>query len=468
MKTFFSLSGSQHETLKNHLFPGDGKEAVAIALCGRSKFADNQGLVVHAIFPIPYEDCYHRTPDQVKWSTTLIKPFLEQAMNKNMSIAKIHCHPGGGRFFSDIDTISDKELFDSIYGWIGDDGPHASLIMLPDKTLFGRFITPDMTFTEIDRIKVSGDDIHIWDALSKNEEFGEFDIRNIQAFGEGTVRLFKKLRIGIIGCSGTGSPVAECLTRLGVGELFLVDPDRIEAKNLNRILTTKIHDVGQLKTDVLKREMEQYGSGTRIQSFPVNLYDNIDVIRLLSTCDILFGCMDSVDGRHLVNLIATFYLIPYIDIGVKLMANGKGGIDKICYSVHYLKPGQSLMARRVYSVEMLTAASLQRKNPEEFEGRLNDGYIHNAQVESPAVIHVNMSAAMKAVSELKARLIHYRYDENKDFNIQQWEEVDNYYLHKEDVTSNKLFTKYIGRGDLEPLLSLSELSQLVAHGKEDF
>lgn len=49
-------------------------------------------------------------------------------------------------------------------------------------------------------------------------------------------------KIDHIGNSGTGSIVVEQLGRLGVGEFVFVDPDAIEAKNLNRILNATSED----------------------------------------------------------------------------------------------------------------------------------------------------------------------------------------------------------------------------------
>jgi len=60
---------------------------------------------------------------------------------------------------------------------------------------------------------------------------------------------------------------------------------------------------------------------------------NTEVLRALSTCDVLFGCMDSVDGRHVLNKLASAYVIPLIDLGVTLDADGAGGIDSI-WSAH--------------------------------------------------------------------------------------------------------------------------------------
>lgn len=56
-----------------------------------------------------------------------------------------------------------------------------------------------------------------------------------QAFGDGTTNMLRRLRIGVGGASGTGSPTIEQLKRLGVGEIVAIDDDYIEDRNLNRI-----------------------------------------------------------------------------------------------------------------------------------------------------------------------------------------------------------------------------------------
>lgn len=467
MKTFFNIGGSHYEPLKEHLFPGDGKEAVAVALCGRNMNSNQRGLVVHEILPIPYDQCHHRSGDFLHWSTELIRPLLIRAAKSKMSIAKIHCHPGGGAFFSRTDDRSDLELFDSVYGWLDDDLPHASLIMLPDGKLFGRFIEPDLSFTPIDRVKLVGDDVHLWDREEVRDDVPEYAIRTVQAFGEGTYRLLRKLRVAVVGCSGTGSPLVEQLARYGVGELYLIDPDRVEEKNLNRIVNATMEDARQrrFKTDVLKAAVERMGLGVKVHSCPVNLYDDPQLLHDIATCDFIFGCMDSVDGRHLLNRLATFYGIPYIDLGVKLIADGEGGVEKICTTVHYLKPGQSLMARGVYSVEALSAASLQRANPGEYDRRQKEGYIEKVKVESPAVISVNMQVAAAGVQELLAKLHHYRYSlskhpANRDYEIQRWELVDGTCQHEADPSEDKRLVGYIGRGDMEPFLDMPEFSTI--------
>ena len=55
--TQLRIAGVHAEALRWHLFPGDGKEAVAFALCGRHRGTAHDVLVVNDIMPIAYADC---------------------------------------------------------------------------------------------------------------------------------------------------------------------------------------------------------------------------------------------------------------------------------------------------------------------------------------------------------------------------------------------------------------------------
>src|SRR4051812_13899007 len=97
------MTAAQHAELQNHLLPGDGNEAVAIALCGRRGGGPRQWFVVQKIVLIPYSACPIRTPDRVTWSTDAMLPLLDEAARRNYAILKIHSHPGGFPEFSEID-----------------------------------------------------------------------------------------------------------------------------------------------------------------------------------------------------------------------------------------------------------------------------------------------------------------------------------------------------------------------------
>ena len=120
----------------------------------------------------------------------------------------------------------------------------------------------------------------------------------------------QKLRIAVVGCSGTGSIVIEQLARNCVGTLVLVDPDIVEVKNLNRIINSTMFDARtqRKKVDVARDAIIKMEFGTTVETFADNLF-NPDVVRAVAECDIVFGCVDTVDCRHLLNKISSFYLI---------------------------------------------------------------------------------------------------------------------------------------------------------------
>lgn len=445
--------------LSNHLFPGDGNESVAIALCGRQKSNLQTRLLVHEIIPIPLEECETRTPNLIKWSTANIIPHLLKASRRGLAILKIHSHPNGYPKFSNIDDRSDHEFFESIFGWMDDNEPHCSAIMLPGGRIFGRIFNVDLTSNAISKVIVVGDDIVSWESENSNRN-EEFELRTIQAFGAGTTNRLKKMKVGIVGCSGTGSPLIEQLVRLGIGELLLIDPDKIEKKNLNRIFNSTMKDAinGTYKVEVLKKAINNIGLGTIVNTHDQNIYASKAIINDIASCDIIFGCVDSVDGRHLLNQISTFYLIPYFDVGVKLTSNGEGGINQIMGTVHYMQPGgSSLRTRGVYSDEELRAASMFRTNREAYEEQKKSGYIVDINVDSPAVISINTQLASMAVNEMLARIHLFRYDSNKEFAINRISFTDSYYQYEKDGKPDLYLEKFVGRGDMSPVLNMPEL-----------
>ncbi|MFN8334373.1 MAG: ThiF family adenylyltransferase [Cyclobacteriaceae bacterium] len=462
MYSQLSISGKHHALLKSHLFPGDGKEAVAVALCGRHLGSDRLKLMVHDILLIPHDAC-HREEHYVQWNTALIIPFLERAVRQNLALLKIHSHPGGYDQFSDLDDMSDKTLFDSVFGWTETADPHGSAVMLPDGKIFGRLFFEDLSSKGIDRVSIAGDLILNWEyGLTKNTD-AETGLRTIQAFGEGTYRTLKGMTIAVVGCSGTGSPVIEQLVRLGVGKIILIDPDKIELKNLNRILnSTRTHAKAKTyKVEVFKKIIEEIGLGTVVEIYADNLFDSKDCLQALISSDVILGCVDSIDGRDLLNRMTCYYLIPYFDLGIKLEADGLGGITKIVGTVNYIQPGKSsLMSRGLYDSEDLKAAGHYRMNPLGFKELVKNSYIKNINVSAPAVISVNMMVASYAVNELLNRIHPYKADSPNEFAKSTIDLTEGCFIHiaEENLEVDKFLNARAGLGDRKIFLDMMEFS----------
>jgi hypothetical protein len=461
MSVVIRMTGLQHAALRAHLYPGDGFEAVAIALCGRRAGEQRHILTVRKMFPVPYDQCRVRTPDRVSWSTEALFPLLGEATRHGVAVLKIHSHPGGYEKFSEFDDASDRDLFSSVYGWMNDDWPHASAVMLPDGRMFGRAVTIEGDFEPASQIAVVGDDLHFWGETDDSVKTPEFARRHAQAFGAGTISQLQKLSVAVVGCSGTGSPTVEMLARLGVGRLVVIDPDRVEEKNLNRILNAHSADAEakRLKVEVAERSVRQIGLGTEMVSIARSLFDPQAVLAV-AECDVVFGCVDSIDGRHLLNRLAVFYNLPYLDIGVKLEADGFGGVDQICGTVHYLQPDRSsLLSRGVYTLDQVRAAGLKRINPAEYQEQVRSKYIAGVQEERPAVISVNLQYAAMAVNEFLARLHPYRDDDNGEFAIHRLSITQSQIYREPESEACRVLARHVGRGDVAPLLDMPELSE---------
>jgi len=459
MSATVRMTSEQHSQLMSHLFPGDGLEAVALLLCGRRESESRPALVVRKVVPVPYASCSVRTPDRVQWSTDVLDELIPEIWKSNASIMKVHCHPGGFDRFSEVDDVSDQELATSFDGLFEGGRMHGSMVLLPGGSLFGRTLKHGSIGDPLRSILVVGNNIDVW-SPQRGEQRGD-DRRTQQAFGEGTVRALASLQVAVIGCSGTGSVVIEHLARLGVGGFVLVDPDHIEHKNLNRILNATWNDAeeGIAKVEVCRRTIESLGRGQRVLPLCMNL-DSSEAVRAVAECDVIFGCVDTAEGRNLANRIAAYYLLPYIDVGVSLTANGVGGIATISGAINYYAPGQqSLLERGAITEAQMRAEETKRTAPERFAELRKQKYIQGVEVDRPAVISVNTFFAALAMNEFLARLHAFRNVDNDEFGTVRGDLCEFVLLREPGASSAGHLSRYIGAGDQSPLLGRVSLQE---------
>jgi len=456
------LAAFHHDQLRSNLFTADGMEKVAIGLCGRLDHPMGQTLLLHEVHPVPTAAYIDRSPEHVTWRTEWMVPLLEKAVRKNLSVMKFHSHPGGFGRFSRLDDEADARLFSSLHGWFDRSLPHGSAVMLPDGRLFGRMVGDIGDFAPLRRIMLVGDDIICWHEQAIAEASPGFALRHAQLFGSATTKLLQGLSVAVVGCSGTGSFIIELLARLGVGRLVLIDPDAVEEKNLNRILNTGYNDVlgERYKVDVLTDAVKRMGLGTELETYPMNICDSPVAVKAAAGCDVLFGCMDKHEGRLLLNKIASFYLLPYFDLGVRADADGTGNVSYVGGAIHYVQPGKSsLLSRGAISLETARAEHMKRKDLAGYAQQVDEKYIRGVREDRPAVISLNAQAASMAVNEFLARIHPFRADPNADCARTSFD-LTNGLLIKEgedEFPRCEVIGKHVGRGDMQPLLNTPAL-----------
>ena len=446
------LTGSQHQRLYRHLHPGDGLESAAIILCHHGRGKDNLRLIANELIFIPADACAKRTPTRLVWpfADSLPPEKITEIDRKGLSVMTIHSHPDGIDRFSSIDDKNDKPLFHSVCNWFDDDRPNGSAIMMPNGKIVSRLVTVDSKFISIQSVAAVGENIRIWKRPKKRPVSLDAGLSISQTFGKGTFNLLRNLRVGVVGCSGTGSILIELLARNCIGGLVIADPDCVEEKNLNRIINATKTDArkNNPKVGVLKLAIAKMGTGVRVDAYQAHTSDK-ELIEVLMNCDVIFGCVDTAEGRYHLECIASAYWLPYFDVGVNLEADSKGGILQADAVAHYMHPeNASLMSRGGYTSNQVTAETWYRTDRKYYEKQRAAGYLAAVGEDQPAVMSVNIQAACMAFNDFLARLHGFRLDRNDDFATQRFRLVHGHYSNESsECKSVSVFDKYSGMGD---------------------
>ena len=450
--TVLAMTAQQHAALCGYLFPGDGLEAAAILLCNRGTGRRTQRLLVAEQVCLPH-DRSQRRRGRVSWpfEDHLPPERIAEIDRNGQSIVTVHSHPNGHAAFSPLDDENDRALFASVCNWFDDGRTNGAAIMLPDGRLLGRTVNNRGEFAEMEAISVVGDDIRFWKASRPAQGMtAALNDKLAQTFGSGTLALLRAMRVGVVGCSGTGSIVVELLARNGIGELILVDDDVVEEKNLNRIVNSSFEDARarRQKAAALKGAVERMGTGCRVECLQAQT-DSAEVLAALVDCDVIFGCVDTAFGRYHLDCLASANLTPYFDVGVHIEADGQGGIQAADAVSHYVHPqGASLLARGAYTMEQVAAENARRHDPAHYHRQRAAGYLAAVGDEQPAVISVNMQAACMAFNDFLARIHAYRFDSNRDFATQHFRLVHGSYENSsDDACPHPLLKRYMGAGD---------------------
>ena len=341
------ITEPQLTEIKGYLYPGDSKESVAIVVCGVAESKGEIIFLVHEIVPFNLEEIKSRSKSHITWKTALLAEKLSEYIDGSYGILKIHSHPSGIETFSNADDISDKSLANTVHSWLGRENSFMSAILLPDGVIKARVFNQEK-FEDVDDVLMVGD--RISPKIKNIGELAEHEKRSHQVFGSETLSKLKKLRVGVIGCSGTGSLVIQQLLHYGVQSLTLIDPDIVEAKNLNRIVGATTGDVKNKssKVDVFVRYANELGLGTTVNVMQESIASRA-AVDFLKGCDVLFSCVDDVYARQVINRMGTYYLIPIIDVGVKILIDGNGGVEHVSARADYILPGVSLHKRGIFN-----------------------------------------------------------------------------------------------------------------------
>lgn len=175
-------------------------------------------------------------------------------------------------------------------------------------------------FTRADRVSLLGDRwsrVPLTAAEASSGAAPAWLARHEAFLGAAAQSELQRLHVAIVGCGGLGSILAESLARCGVGELTLIDGDRLETSNLNRWQGAGPRDVGRFKAALLAERLQIMVPSCSVRHVSRPLEDMRSSVAM-SAADIVVGGLDNDEARYLLNHFAVQHMQPYFDLGVAI------------------------------------------------------------------------------------------------------------------------------------------------------
>ena len=122
-------------------------------------------------------------------------------------------------------------------------------------------------------------------------------LKNIGALGQKKILNSKVL---IIGMGGLGCPVAEFLTRSGIGTLGIVDYDIVSASNIHRQSLYDERDLNKLKVKVAQKKLKKINPKTKVNTFAIK-FNNTNSDKIIKNYDYIVDGTDNFKSKFLIN-----------------------------------------------------------------------------------------------------------------------------------------------------------------------
>ena len=104
----------------------------------------------------------------------------------------------------------------------------------------------------------------------------------------------------VIGLGGLGSAAATYLAAAGVGQLTLVDRDRVELSNLQRQIAHRHPDIGRPKAESARDNLLALNPEIQITAINSRLDETL-LMRLVGAADVVLDCSDNFPTRFAIN-----------------------------------------------------------------------------------------------------------------------------------------------------------------------
>lgn len=390
--------GSQHEALTEFLGAHpDGHEKAAIVLFRRlhlpvEGLEDSDRYIAQEI--IPFDDAWvtGSSPAHIAFTLTPLRELFRRCEDEGLVFGFVHNHPQGPAEFSAIDEDNELTLLNAIRNRNGPDITFVSMLWVDGQWLARtrRARTPEVAIP-VRHTVVIGRRLQLYGYRESSSDHSEVQARQAAAFGRPFVDMLQSLRVAVVGCGGTGSPLATLLARSGIGELVLIDADDLEKSNLNRVRGLRTNDVGENKAHRLKDFISSIGLSVNVAAYESEIDTDPEALDSLSSCDVVFGCTDDFAGRAVLNTALYIYAQILIDVGLGgRISEDDDGQPVLRY--HYGRissilpeAGDCLFCQGVVRDIWIRTQLARRENPDINKEELRERYLEDGNTGAPGV-----------------------------------------------------------------------------------
>ena len=138
--------------------------------------------------------------------------------------------------------------------------------------------------------------------------------RQIQLWGSETQKSLEKKKIAIIGSGGLGSTLAMSLGTSGIGEIHIVDYDKVSLHNIHRQIAFTLEDEGHSKSKVATALIRAKNPFVKVMAFDM---DFATFSELENRYDLILDATDNLPVRSAIDAYAKAIEAPWIYASVE-------------------------------------------------------------------------------------------------------------------------------------------------------
>ncbi len=307
-------------------------EVIGFFFCERHQVSKNKVRYLPRTWIVPSEDCYEL---QAFDKLVLKQSFHFYLLNtyvvkENLTIVHIHTHPSLEKpSFSLIDDYYERE-YAQFLSTIFKNKPYL-ISGVFDQVLEGcNFRIWSRDGKQFKSVQFSSAWFHLFQENSNNYQISsQFERQKL--FGQTFQKQLNTLTVSLIGCGGIGSIFAELLGRLGVKQWLLIDPDKLEESNLNRMVAaTSIMTQQQWdKVHYVKKIIKQiYSQESSVKTRNIGI-ENESIHTEVAASDLIVVATDNHYSRKIAQQIAIKYQRPIICLGTHIEVKTSSNSSKI-------------------------------------------------------------------------------------------------------------------------------------------